>query len=930
MNGGQAMFRLRAFVGVLCGILFAGSLFPSIAGAQTESGPANGASDQPSVSSDGRYSAFRSMATNLVPGDNNGFSDVFVRDRTNAVTIRASVDTNGGPGNGASEDPAMSSNGRYVVFASDAEDLIGTDNNTDRDIFVRDLQTGTTERVSVSSQELEANGNSNEPAISADGRYVVFSSRATNLIGSADTNGDDDIFLRDRTLGTTERVSLTHNDVQADDNSVLPAVSSDGRWIGFRTQAALVTSDTNGMSDVYVRDRSGGNTYLISSSASGQPGEDATENNNWISDNGTHVVFPSDSSNILPPDSDGNYDVYRRSLPAGTPSRSSVNRDGGQGNGSSLWASVSANGNKVAYYSYATNLDKDTTDSNAVQDVFVRDHSANTTKRVSVSSEGDQANGVSDFAQIAAGGNYVVFQSDATNLVADDTNGVKDIFLRDVAGQTTSRVSVTTGSQAPVVQLNVEPEEGDTTTTFDATISATDPDGQALTYKIDWGDGEVTNASSGTHQYDTAGEYTVTGTATDSQGVAGGDQVIVRVCEVYQNGECVSADSTIDDASETAEETASPVTDPVDSGPPGVEGTPLCQGDPYDPVEGDCIRVGSVPRSFSDSTEAFTTDFDAKAPCGEPTNGDRYRVVYVHTDAENRYGTLKESLRKAALRADYNLYKSARQNGASRHFRFSCNEDDEIRVDSMKLADNAKKSYRALMRLMRDKSKQTGPNRYDATKRYLVFADWEFPDVDKPAASDPDLVYCGIARTREDDQPGRANFNNRPDRIHVVYLRPLLDCQDSKAWLAFHELGHGLGAFPTQDTPDWAPGGHAADTFDALNPAAPGPDDEGDECPNRADANRYDCGDNSYFNADPTLSADHWLADKAEFESGQCEGGPTNCHWNTAWSGWLIGGGSRFPPVCAGLSCSESPNSNLMWFTVDIKSADRRGSRDVG
>src|SRR5439155_409199 len=153
-------------------------------------------SSNPSLSADGRYVAFASDASNLVTGDTGGRGDIFVRDLQTGVTTRASLDSGGAQGNASSDLPALSADGRYVAFASDASNLVSGDTNNVGDIFVRDLQTGVTTRVSLDSSGTQANGSSSGPAISADGRYVAFTSLANNLV-SGDTNNTWDIFVRD-------------------------------------------------------------------------------------------------------------------------------------------------------------------------------------------------------------------------------------------------------------------------------------------------------------------------------------------------------------------------------------------------------------------------------------------------------------------------------------------------------------------------------------------------------------------------------------------------------------------------------------------------------------------------------------------------------------------------------------------------------------
>jgi Tol biopolymer transport system component len=216
---------------------------------------ANGLSSSPTISADGRFVAFQSEASNLVPGDTNGHSDVFVRDRAAQVTRRVSVGAGGQQGNGESFEPAISAGGRFVVFWSSASNLVAGDTNNADDIFVRDRFARVTRRISVGLGGQQANGHSEVPAISARGRFVAFSSSASNLV-PGDTNGTSDVFVRDRMGQLTRRVSVGSGGQQSNDISFLPTISADGRFVGFTSSASnLVPVDTNNADDIFVRDR---------------------------------------------------------------------------------------------------------------------------------------------------------------------------------------------------------------------------------------------------------------------------------------------------------------------------------------------------------------------------------------------------------------------------------------------------------------------------------------------------------------------------------------------------------------------------------------------------------------------------------------------------------------------------------------------------
>src|SRR5947199_357915 len=205
------------------------------------------------LTSDGRFAGFSSAASNLVPGDTNGLGDIFIRDRQMGTTERVSVSSLGAEANADSFDASVSADGRFVAFESAASNLVTGDTNGVSDDFVRDRQTGVTERVSVSSVGTEGNAGSLGSTISADGRFVAFGSSASNLV-SDDTNGEPDVFVRDRLNGTTSRVSLTTSGGQATGPSFLPQISADGLVIGFHSDAAdLVPGDTNAVRDTFLR-----------------------------------------------------------------------------------------------------------------------------------------------------------------------------------------------------------------------------------------------------------------------------------------------------------------------------------------------------------------------------------------------------------------------------------------------------------------------------------------------------------------------------------------------------------------------------------------------------------------------------------------------------------------------------------------------------
>lgn len=393
----------------------------SSAGAQ-----GNGRSEFAAISADGRIVAFRSLASTLVAGDTNGFFDIFVRDRQTGITSRVSVTSAGAQGAGESLNPSVSADGRFVAFDSFAP-LVAGDTNGAQDIFVHDRQTGTTSRVSVSSSGAQANNVSTSAAISADGRHVAFVSGATNLV-AGDVNAKDDIFLHDRQTGETTLVSVSSSGTQGNLDSATPAISSDGRIVAFRSGAStLVVPDTNSFDDVFVRDTSTGQTTRVSVSSAGAQG-DFGGVAPCLSADGRHVSFSSQSTNLVPGDTNFSTDVFVHDRQTGATTRVSVSSAGAQGSSFSGFSSLSADARLVAFESGAADLVPG--DTNGFTDVFVHDRQTGATVRASVSTAGGQGDSDSARAALSADGRFIAFHSFASGLVAGDTNGAYDAFVR--------------------------------------------------------------------------------------------------------------------------------------------------------------------------------------------------------------------------------------------------------------------------------------------------------------------------------------------------------------------------------------------------------------------------------------------------------------------------------------------------------------------
>ena len=412
----------------------------------------NANSDLPASSADRRYIVFSSEASNLVSNDSNNVYDVFVHDQQTRQTTRVSVSSSGGQGNGPSFGASISADGRYVAFKSYASDLVSGDTNNAGDVFVHDRQTGQTTRVSIASNGAQGNELSIKPVISADGRYVAFESWASNLV-TGDTNGQEDVFVHDRQTGQTLRVSVASDGAQANDQSDLPAISADGRYVAFASEASnLVSGDNNTVCDtnndgvytdncpdVFVHDRDSDEDSIFD-----EPGQVSTVRisvtsdgaqaaNGWsavssLSSDGNFVAFESQANDLVTDDTNGVYDIFVRDRQAGVTSRVSVASDGAQGNAESQSPSLSADGRYVAFVSQASLVSDDT---NGMSDIYLHDRQTGQTVRASIASDGTQGNGNSQGAALSADGRYVAFSSSSDNLVSDDTNGREDVFVHD-------------------------------------------------------------------------------------------------------------------------------------------------------------------------------------------------------------------------------------------------------------------------------------------------------------------------------------------------------------------------------------------------------------------------------------------------------------------------------------------------------------------
>lgn len=391
-----------------------------------------GASDNPVISSDGQYAAFESYAGNLVCENSTSRRDVFVFDQSTSLVQKISLALDGGGANGNSAQPSLSADGRYIVFESNATNLISADSNNDcdsnyddlpdncADIFLFDRQSGQTTLVSVSTGNVQANNESMDPKISSDGRYVVFTSLADNLV-SGDTNTYSDIFLRDLQTGETSLISKSSG-IPADGDSRVPVISADNRYILFSSRATNLDGETA---------EPGWYLYEIQTKllrripAAWQTWMGARLSADGILGVGVSITTGSGLSGEFELEEVDLYDFSRNAVKL-----ISIAPDGEPGNRDSQSPGISADGRYVTFASESNNLTAG--DTNFAWDIFLMDLQKKQLDRISLAYDEAQSTGHSLAPFISADGRFIIFTSTANNLVPNDVNGYRDIFIYNI------------------------------------------------------------------------------------------------------------------------------------------------------------------------------------------------------------------------------------------------------------------------------------------------------------------------------------------------------------------------------------------------------------------------------------------------------------------------------------------------------------------
>lgn len=419
-----------------------------LASANTSSVGGNYSSLNPQMTPDGRFVVFESLADDLIANDTNKLSDIFVRDLASNNTVLASINSTGnGTGSGYSINASITPDGRFVVFESTARSLVTNDLNNTSDIFLRDVPTGTTTLISVNTAD-NAAGSSQRAVISDDGRYVAFESAANNLV-AGDTDALNDIFLRDLQSGTTTLISPLADFNASTNAPSRPVVSRDGRFGAFQTGVPAFSSSfaISTTSHIYVWDAQAGTNILVSVSLDGMGGGRGVSYGPVISADNRYITFLSNATNLAANATNGQFQVYQRDLAGGVTALVSTSRDGTGNNLDCSSAVASDNGRIIAFDSVDGHLAPD--DLNDAYDVFLRNLASESTELISRAVTNLQSatpRGLSKMVPgcVSGDGRYVVFTTLADRLTTSDTNRACDVLVRDLWNGTNALVSVNT------------------------------------------------------------------------------------------------------------------------------------------------------------------------------------------------------------------------------------------------------------------------------------------------------------------------------------------------------------------------------------------------------------------------------------------------------------------------------------------------------
>ncbi len=394
-----------------------------------------------SISDNGRYVSFSSVAGNLVGGPLPTGRQVYLHDRLGCQTIRISQTPSGDPANGASDNSSVTADGRYVAFQSNATNILPDVTAGVNQIYLRDTQTNETTLISRGTDGQPGNGSSAAPTITPDGRYIVFQSGASNLVVT-DTNGYIDIFVHDVQTQSTVRVNVTDDGKQAlSGHSRRATISPDGRFVGFDSHATNFADNVNSFFQVYLHDRDANETGVfdqpggISTSLVSQDalGNSANNNATWasITDDGQLVAFVSSATNLVDGVTNGVLDVFVVDRETGNITRESVGPQGQQGSEISFGARISGNGDYVSFHSGSPQFLGGGFPL-GYSHIFRRDRHTGELEVISVDSDGELATNTSEHAVMTPNGQTFAFSSTAQDLVPNHSNPWADVYVRSL------------------------------------------------------------------------------------------------------------------------------------------------------------------------------------------------------------------------------------------------------------------------------------------------------------------------------------------------------------------------------------------------------------------------------------------------------------------------------------------------------------------
>lgn len=393
--------------------------------------PADGSSYQAALSADGRVVAFLSGANNLAQGDTLYNFDVFVRDRVAGTTEHAAVTWYGGRVGQSSFEPSLSADGRFVAFLSLAANIVPNDANGHvQDLFVRDRGLGTTSIAARTHTGAQSSGGIEHGSISSDGAWVVFETTAGDIVAD-DTNGVSDVFVRSLRTGAVERVSLRADGTQAALGSRHGSLSADGRRVAFSSYEALLPEDVDGYEDVYVLDRAAGVLLLASPTYDGGPSTN-TAGEPELSLDGTTVAFTAHDRRLVPGDANGQGDVFWRELETGTTGLASVAVGGAQLTSFSAYPAISGNGRLIGFWSQATGVVPGVPPlSPGSGRAYQHDRGTGTTALIDTNAAGEPGDADCDTTMaFSRDGHWVTWGSSSSNLGAGDRADMNDVFVQ--------------------------------------------------------------------------------------------------------------------------------------------------------------------------------------------------------------------------------------------------------------------------------------------------------------------------------------------------------------------------------------------------------------------------------------------------------------------------------------------------------------------